>query len=57
MSKKLKGRTIVLGITGSIAAYKAAELTSQLVKLDADVHVVMTRGATEFIAPALCLNQ
>lgn len=51
MSKGLKGHTIVLGVTGSIAAYKAAELTSQLVKLDADVHVVMTRGATKFIAP------
>ena len=51
MSKGLQGRTIMLGVTGSIAAYKSADLTSQLVKLGADVHVVMTRGATEFVAP------
>jgi len=42
---------IVLGISGSIAAYKAADLASQLVKLGHDVHVVMTRSATEFITP------
>jgi len=42
---------IVLGITGSIAAYKAADLASQLVKLGHEVHVVMTRSATEFITP------
>jgi len=42
---------IVLGISGSIAAYKAAELASQLVKQGHEVHVVMTRAATEFIAP------
>lgn len=42
---------IVLGISGSIAAYKAADLASQLVKLNHDVHVVMTRAATEFITP------
>ena len=42
---------IVLGITGSIAAYKAADLTSQLTKLGHDVHVVMTKAATEFITP------
>lgn len=40
---------IVLGISGSIAAYKAAELASQLVKKGHEVHVVMTRAATEFI--------
>ena len=40
---------IVLGICGSIAAYKAADLASQLVKLGHEVHVVMTRAATEFI--------
>ena len=51
MSKGLQGRTIMLGVTGSIAAYKSADLTNQLVKLGADVHVVMTRGATEFVAP------
>lgn len=42
---------IVLGITGSIAAYKAADLASQLVKHGHTVHAVMTRCATEFIAP------
>jgi len=42
---------IVLGISGSIAAYKAADLASQLVKLGHEVHVVMTRAATEFIPP------
>lgn len=42
---------IVLGITGSIAAYKAADLTSQLTKLGHEVHVVMTETATEFITP------
>jgi phosphopantothenoylcysteine decarboxylase len=43
--------TIVLGVTGSIAAYKAADLTSKLAKRGHDVHVVMTRSATEFVAP------
>ncbi len=42
---------IVLGISGSIAAYKAAELASQLVKQGHELHVAMTRAATEFIAP------
>jgi phosphopantothenoylcysteine decarboxylase len=42
---------IVLGITGSIAAYKAADLASQLVKLGHEVHAVMTRSACEFITP------
>lgn len=42
---------IVLGITGSIAAYKAADLASQLVKHGHEVHVVMTRSAVEFITP------
>ncbi|GHC59999.1 flavoprotein [Roseibacillus persicicus] len=42
---------IVLGITGSIAAYKAADLTSQLVKAGHEVHCVMTKAATEFITP------
>ena len=42
---------IVLGITGSIAAYKAADLTSQLVKAGHEVHCVMTQTATEFITP------
>ena len=42
---------IVLGITGSIAAYKAADLASQLVKLGHDVHAVLTRTGAEFITP------
>lgn len=42
---------IVLGISGSIAAYKAADLASQLVKQGHEVHAVMTRAATEFITP------
>jgi len=42
---------ILLGITGSIAAYKAADLASQLVKAGHEVHAVMTRAATEFITP------
>lgn len=45
------GKTIVLGVTGSIAAYKAAELTSLLVKQGHEVFVVMTQDATEFITP------
>lgn len=45
------GKTIVLGVTGSIAAYKIANLTSMLVKQHADVHVIMTKNATNFINP------
>lgn len=47
----LKGKTVVLGVTGSIAAYKIANLASMLVKLHADVHVLMTANATNFINP------
>ena len=47
----LKGKTVVLGVTGSIAAYKTASLASSLVKLHADVHVLMTQNATNFINP------
>ena len=47
----LEGKTVVLGVTGSIAAYKIANLTSMLVKLHADVHVLMTKNATNFINP------
>ena len=47
----LKGKRIILGVSGSIAAYKIANLTSALVKLHADVHVVMTKNATNFIHP------
>ncbi|MBR4707560.1 MAG: bifunctional phosphopantothenoylcysteine decarboxylase/phosphopantothenate--cysteine ligase CoaBC, partial [Pseudobutyrivibrio sp.] len=47
----LKGKCVVLGVTGSIAAYKIASLASALVKLGADVHVIMTQNATNFINP------
>ena len=47
----LQGKTVVLGVTGSIAAYKIASLASRLVKLHADVHVIMTPNATHFITP------
>lgn len=47
----LKGKTVVLGVTGSIAAYKIAGLASRLVKKHADVHVIMTENATNFINP------
>ncbi|MGB8168896.1 MAG: flavoprotein [Chthoniobacteraceae bacterium] len=42
---------IIVGVTGSIAAYKAADLVSKLVKRGCEVHVAMTRGAHEFITP------
>ncbi len=47
----LQGKTVVLGVTGSIAAYKIANLASMLVKLHADVHVIMTQNAVNFINP------
>lgn len=47
----LSGKVILLGVTGSIAAYRAADITGQLVKWGADVHVIMTEAATRFIAP------
>lgn len=47
----LKGKTVVLGVTGSIAAYKIANLASMLSKLHADIHVLMTENATNFINP------
>ena len=47
----LKGKTVVLGVTGSIAAYKIANLASMLVKQHADVNVIMTKNATNFINP------
>lgn len=47
----LKGKTILLGVSGSIAAYKIASLASMLVKQHADVHVIMTENATNFINP------
>ena len=47
----LKNKTVVLGITGGIAAYKMPNVAHALVKLGADVHVLMTKNATEFISP------
>ncbi len=47
----LSNKTIVLGVTGSIAAYKAAEIASQLTQAGARVNVVMTREAVEFVSP------
>ena len=47
----LTGREIVLGVTGGIAAYKSAEIVSRLRHLGARVHVIMTKNATEFVAP------
>ena len=47
----LKGKTVVLGVTGSIAAYKIANLASKLVKKQCNVHVIMTKNATNFINP------
>ena len=47
----LKGKTVVLGISGSIAAYKIASLASRLKKLHADIQIIMTKNATQFITP------
>lgn len=47
----LKNKTVILGITGSISAYKMANVASSLVKLNCDVHVIMTNNATNFINP------
>ena len=47
----LKGKTVLLGVSSSIAAYKAASLASLLVKQHANVHVLMTQNATRFISP------
>ena len=47
----LTGRNIVLGVTGGIAAYKSAEVVSRLRHLGANVHVIMTKNAAEFVAP------
>ena len=51
MIMELQGKHIVLGISGGIAAYKAAELTRLLTKAGATVQVVMTAGATHFVTP------
>ena len=47
----LSNKTVILGVTGSIAAYKIANLASMLVKKKCDVHVIMTKNATNFINP------
>jgi len=49
--KPLEGKNVVLGVTGGIAAYKAVDVLSQLVKLGANVNVIMTKNATEFVSP------
>ncbi len=51
ITDRLKGQTIILGITGSIAAYKAADLTSRLTESGANVFPVMTESACKFITP------
>ncbi|MDF1851818.1 MAG: flavoprotein [Verrucomicrobiales bacterium] len=51
MSETSSGKNIVVGVTGSIAAYKAADLVSRLKKSGHEVHVVMTKDAQEFITP------
>lgn len=47
----MKAKTVVVGVTGSIAAYKACELVRLFVKSGADVHVIMTESAREFVTP------
>ena len=47
----LEGKTVVLGVTGGIAAYKSCEVVSRLRKLGAAVHVIMTKNACQFVAP------
>ncbi|MBQ6537367.1 MAG: bifunctional phosphopantothenoylcysteine decarboxylase/phosphopantothenate--cysteine ligase CoaBC, partial [Eubacterium sp.] len=47
----IKNKTVIVGVTGSIAAYKAADLVSKLKKDGVDVHVIMTKNATEIIGP------
>jgi phosphopantothenoylcysteine decarboxylase/phosphopantothenate--cysteine ligase len=57
----LDGKKVVIGVTGGIAAYKACELVSRLIKLKADVHVIMTDSAVKFVTPltfqSLSMNQ
>jgi phosphopantothenoylcysteine decarboxylase/phosphopantothenate--cysteine ligase len=47
----LKGKTIVIGVSGGIAVYKMCDVVSRLKKLNANVHVIMTKSATEFVSP------
>ncbi len=48
----LNGKCVLLGVTGGIAAYKMANVASALRKLGADVEVIMTKNATQFITPS-----
>ena len=50
-AQMLKGKNVILGVTGSIAAYKIASLASSLVKLNCNVDVIMTQNAVNFINP------
>lgn len=50
-ASRLKGKTIILGVAGGIAVYKACEIVRLLATRGADVHVVMTKGATQFVTP------
>ena len=47
----LKGKTVVIGVSGGIAVYKACDIVSRLKKLNANVHVIMTKSAAEFVTP------
>ena len=49
--ESLKGKTVVVGVSGGIAAYKAVDVVSRLKKLGANVRVVMTKNAAEFVTP------
>ena len=49
--ENLQGKCVILGVTGGIAAYKMASVASGLRKAGAEVHVIMTENATEFITP------
>ena len=53
----LQGKSVVLCVTGGIAAYKAADLTSRLKKKGAEVFIVMTKSATEFITPLTLMQK
>ncbi|HZX14755.1 MAG TPA: flavoprotein, partial [Thermodesulfobacteriota bacterium] len=48
---RISGKNIILGVTGGIAAYKACELTRSLINGEANVQIIMTKNATEFISP------
>ncbi|RLG77669.1 MAG: bifunctional phosphopantothenoylcysteine decarboxylase/phosphopantothenate--cysteine ligase CoaBC, partial [Thermoprotei archaeon] len=53
ISSELEGKKVVLGVTGSVAAYKAVDVARRLIRLGADVYIVMTKCATEFVTPML----